>query len=245
MLPASLAVWEMSDMADVDESQERPLYDALMALKPDRLAETDWAVRAGVNRGFFTNLKAKGHSPRRDTLQKILEEIGKTAADLDAALQGRPIPGRAVLSEMPPTRSADAGETVGIQSLDLTVAMGPGTFIEDFVESELVSFDVAMLRRITRTPFERLRIITGVGTSHEPKFHSSDQFLIDIDDRKMSRIDGYYWITFDGAHALKRLRPLGNGRVQVISENPSFEPMDIAGEDLRIEGRAIWVARSL
>lgn len=147
--------------------------------------------------------------------------------------------------DQPPVRSADVGETVTITQLDLSLAMGPGTIIEEFVEAEQVAFDLSVLRRITRTPSDRLRFVTGIGTSHEPKFQSNDQFLIDINERRLTRIDGYYWITFDGAHALKRLRPLGGGRVQVISENPEYAPMELDASDVRIEGRAIWFARGL
>lgn len=147
--------------------------------------------------------------------------------------------------DIPPTRSSDVGDTVGIVQLDLSLSMGPGALIEDFVESEVVSFDASVLRRITRTPSDRLRFVTGIGTSHEPKFQHNDQFLIDINDRRLSRIDGYYWITFDGAHALKRLRPLGNGMIQVISDNVDFAPMELEAKHVRIEGRAIWFARGL
>jgi phage repressor protein C with HTH and peptisase S24 domain len=154
-------------------------------------------------------------------------------------------PPRGETPDQPVVRSADAGETVEILQLDLSLSMGPGTAIEDFVESEMVAFDAAALRRITRTPSDRLRFVTGIGTSHEPKFQSADQFLIDINDRQLTRIDGYYWITFDGAHALKRLRPLGNGMIQVISENPDYAPMELERAAVRIEGRAIWFARGL
>lgn len=149
------------------------------------------------------------------------------------------------VSDHPPTRSAGGGEAVEIISLDLSLSMGPGTIIDDFVESEPVVFDASVLRRITRSPFERLRVVTGIGSSHDPIFQHNDQFLIDINERKLSRFDGYYWITFDDAHALKRLRPLGGGRLQIISENPTYGPLDVNADEVRIEGRAIWFARGL
>lgn len=148
--------------------------------------------------------------------------------------------------EQPRVHTVDAGETVGIIRLDLSVAMGPGRSIETFVESDVVSFDLSMLNRITRTPSDRLRFITGVGTSHEPKFQSGDQFLIDLNERSLTRIDGYYWITFEGAYALKRLRPVSGGHVSIISENRAeYEPFEVNAEEITIEGRAIWFARSL
>lgn len=171
----------------------------------------------------------------------------KLGVSAEWLLEGGPLPVESPPPEpdTPPTRTADAGETVDIVALDLSVSMGPGTEIEDFVESEPVKFDAAMLRSITLAPPNRLRIIRGIGTSMEPVFQSNDRFLIDTTVRDLSRFDGYYWITIDGAHGLKRLRPSGDGMWRVISENPAFEDFDIDKRAVRIEGRAVWVARGL
>jgi hypothetical protein len=61
-------LWEISDVPKPDYLKGRVLYDALMAMKPDELLEGDWATGAGLNRGFFTDLKkAAGGAPRSDT----------------------------------------------------------------------------------------------------------------------------------------------------------------------------------
>jgi len=72
-------------VADTQELRGQKLYEALIALKPAELAETEWAVNAGLNRAFFTNLKAKDTSPRSDNLAKLLGYIGKNQADLGSA----------------------------------------------------------------------------------------------------------------------------------------------------------------
>lgn len=144
-----------------------------------------------------------------------------------------------------PTLSASTGETTSIVALDLSLSMGPGTAIEDFVESEPVEFDIGLLRSITRSPYHRLRIVRGIGTSMEPKFYTGDRILVDTTERTLSRFDGYYWITLFGSHGLKRLRPVGRQRVLIVSENPDHEPMEVDASDLTIEGRAIWFARDL
>lgn len=245
-------VWEMSDMADEAELRGRRLYDALMRLKPANLTEGDWAREAGINRGFFTDLKRpNGGAPRSDTLRKLLARIGKTEDELyglngSGRLTGPEAGHRASVPEQPRIQTIDAGDTVGILSLDLSLSMGPGRDIEEFVESEIVGFDASILRRLTRTPADRLRFVTGIGSSHEPKFQSGDQFLIDINERHLSRIDGYYWITFEGSHGLKRLRPVSGGRVLVMSDNKDdYPPFEVDGREIRIEGRAIWFARGL
>ncbi|KQX18387.1 hypothetical protein ASD17_14595 [Sphingomonas sp. Root1294] len=147
--------------------------------------------------------------------------------------------------DLPAMINASQGETAPITSLDLSLAMGPGTPIEDFVESEPVEFDIGLLRSITRAPYHRLRMVRGIGSSMEPKFYTGDRILVDTTDRTLSRIDGYYWITLYGAHGLKKLRPAGRDRVLVISENPNDTPIEVDAEDITIEGRAIWFARDL
>lgn len=238
------------------------LYDALMAIKPASLPETEWAEAAGINRGFFGNLKTKSKNPRRDTLNKLLRHIGKSEADLKPAPPAPKPGGRIALvepvkrpaaghgptaAEQPRVHTVDAGETVGILQLDLSLSMGPGHDIEDFVESDIIGFDASVLRGITRTPADRLRFVTGIGTSHEPRFQSGDQFMININERAITRIDGYYWITFEGgAHGLKRLRPVSGGRVLIMSDNKEdYPPYEVDAGEIRIEGRAIWFARGL
>jgi len=82
MLVQNDAAWEKSYMNETDDSKGRGLYERLMALKPDGLSPTRWAEEAGLNRGFFTNLKTKGGSSRTDSIKKLLDYIGRTEADL-------------------------------------------------------------------------------------------------------------------------------------------------------------------
>jgi phage repressor protein C with HTH and peptisase S24 domain len=84
MLEIHPRLWEKSNMANGEFPRGRALYDRLMALKPSDLPATRWAEEAGVNRGFFSNLKSdrKSASIRSDNLDKILSYIGKSAADL-------------------------------------------------------------------------------------------------------------------------------------------------------------------
>lgn len=53
-----------------------------MAFKPQGLDEYEWAKRAGVNRGYFNDIKEKNTRPRSDTLSKVLTVAGKSIADL-------------------------------------------------------------------------------------------------------------------------------------------------------------------
>lgn len=79
-------MWEKSDTMAAIELRGRALYDALIALKPDDISEGEWAGRAGLSRGYFTDLKNKNLRPRMDTLANILGTIGRSLGDLGAEL---------------------------------------------------------------------------------------------------------------------------------------------------------------
>lgn len=147
-----------------------------------------------------------------------------------------------------PTRNASQDDgTVAIISLDLSLSMGPGTLVEDMVEEEPIKWDIGLLRVITRSPFDCLRQVRGIGDSMEPTLRTGDRVLIDTSERMLSRMHGLYWIDHYGAHGLKRLRAAGSGRILISSDNkvaggPDFE---VDADELRIHGRAIWFGREL
>lgn len=138
-----------------------------------------------------------------------------------------------------------AEDVVYIQKLDLSLSMGPGTHIDDWVEAEPVPFGLDFVRTVTRTPSDRLKLVTGIGDSMYPTLNWGDMILIDTTDKQLARQDGVYWIDIYGAAGLKRLRNVGKGRVLVISDNPNVPDMEVDAADLRIQGRAIWLARGI
>lgn len=150
-----------------------------------------------------------------------------------------------LLGGSPLPSPANDDEVVSIASLDLSLSMGPGTLIEEFVESEPVKMGLALVQSITRTPSDRLRLVKGIGDSMEPTLRTGDRVMVDINDRASTRISGIYWINYDGSHGIKRLRPAGKGRILIISDNPGEDNFEVAKTDLRIEGRVIWFAREL
>jgi transcriptional regulator with XRE-family HTH domain len=159
---------------------------------------------------------------------------------------GKDFPAQALQPLRPPAppRAGD-DDVVEITALDLSLSMGPGTLIEEFVESEPIKMSLNLVQSITRTPSDRLRLVRGIGDSMEPTLRSSDRVMVDINEKQLSRISGIYWINREGAHGIKRLRPAGKGKILVISDN-EIEPNDeVPSDEIRIEGRVIWFAREL
>lgn len=176
--------------------------------------------------------------------QAIARMAKLAGVDADTFMREPWSPGTKALVPVTAANANDA-DVVAIQKLDLSLSMGPGTVIEEFVESEPVSFDLAFIRAITRSPSDRLRLVTGIGDSMYPTLNWGDTILIDTTDRALAKQDGIYWINLYGAAGIKRLRTIGPGRVLVKSDNQTVGDQEVDAEDLRIEGRAIWAARGL
>jgi hypothetical protein len=82
-------------------AEDSAIYRDLMRLKPDGLTPNAWAVRAGVSRSVWADMRRHGN-PSRRTLEKLLVAAGSSVAEFEALRIG-PEPSR-----------APAGETSGV-----------------------------------------------------------------------------------------------------------------------------------
>ena len=64
------------------------LLEELMRFRPDGMTANAWAVRAGVSRTIWADLKRHGN-PSRRTLSKLLEAAGSSLAEFEALRIGR------------------------------------------------------------------------------------------------------------------------------------------------------------
>lgn len=231
------------DMSDaIDSPHERLAWARVRAGFADK---ADFARAVGVNPTTYRAYE-NGQNGFAKFAAQFAKKLGVTAEWL---LDGGPTPAGAAPTrepDVPPARLATEDDgTVELQRLDLSLSMGPGTLIDDYVEAEPVRFDPSFLRLITRAPYHRLKLVTGIGDSMYPTLNWGDTIMIDTTDRALAKQDAIYWISVYGASGLKRLRAIGKGRVLVVSDNPSVPDQEVDAEDLRIEGRAVWFARGL
>ncbi len=151
-----------------------------------------------------------------------------------------------VVSDQPTMRSVDGGEIAEIIRLDLSLPMGPGATVEDYVEHEPLRFDLAYVQSFTRSPLHRLRIAQGVGDSMFPTLISNDLVWIDTTQNQLLHSDRIYAASINGGAAIKRLRPVAGGaRVLVISDNKTIDAYEVDANEVVIWGRVIRFARDL
>lgn len=159
---------------------------------------------------------------------------------VDAIMHGTVTP------DFPRTVTASRGDgAIALRLLDLDLSMGDGSNLDDYVEEGTIDFDANLLRTITRSPPERLFVARGSGDSMFPTLVNGDMVVIDTLQRTLNLQDRLWAIALFGAGGIKRLQPVGQGKVEVISDNPLRDNRVVDAEDLRILGRVVWVGREV
>lgn len=169
-------------------------------------------------------------------------ELAPTKPATQEALRGSLT--MAPVSDLPPVVGAsDTDGAITIRSVDLSYAMGDGTNLEDYYEIEGVKFDPNFIRAVTRAPADCLFVARGDGDSMFPTLINDDQVLIDTTQRKLNQQDRIWACSLHGAGMIKRLRVIGDGKVEVRSDNPAIGNREVDMAELFIVGRVIWVGR--
>jgi hypothetical protein len=120
------------------------IYKDLMRFKPDGLTPNGWAMKAGVSRAVWSDMRRHGN-PSRRTLEKLLTAAGSSLAEFEALRIGeRPVPGSSSgladrkgsswgvdpLPPLPLVRTELAGErNIAKVSVEL-IELRPGEIIE-------------------------------------------------------------------------------------------------------------------
>lgn len=68
-------------------AEESPIYRDLMRFKPDGLTPNAWAVKAGVSRTVWADMRRHGN-PSRRTLERLLAAAGSSLAEFEALRVG-------------------------------------------------------------------------------------------------------------------------------------------------------------
>ncbi len=241
MLPTRPDVCEASDMVDISDLRGKRLYDSLIALKPADMAETDWAVLAGLNRGFFSNLKSGEGSPRLVSVRKLLNAVGKTEADLDPNAPAAPPPAKRTSNlQVAPSPVIDKDfDMVEIQQIDLAYGMG-GMFTDVPIEIDVLNFPKIWVETITYSPPNMLTWARGRGDSMLPTISDGDVVLLDRSQTRVAEQDAIWAFTVGDVGSIKRLRIKGD-RYIILSDNPAVPDDEEHQDFVRIVGRVIFV----
>lgn len=135
-------------------------------------------------------------------------------------------------------------DLVGIEQIDLKYGLG-GTYLDMPVVSEVRQFSRSWLRQFTSASPDQLFWTAGDGDSMEPTIRSGEIILIDRSQTSPRMGDGIWAIAYGDVGMIKRLRPLPDGRVEILSDNPVIPPAIASDGELHVIGRVIAAVRRL
>lgn len=182
----------------------------------------------------------QGQAKRIPQWIRYVREAFENDGDLPVETQPTACP--EVVPDQPPMRKADEG-TVSLKVVDLNLAMGDGGNLDDWADEESVEFDLNLLRSITRSPAARVIVVRPRGDSMFPTLLNGDWVLIDTTQRTLNLDDKIWACSVYGAGAVKRLKAIGKGKIEVRSDNPIAGNREVDADDVVILGRVIWIGR--
>lgn len=220
-------------------AQDRELVKALVeysGLSPSAVAKKAGVAVTTINRPFSgvatTRLSQRTLEKLRDAYPNFPGWDGVAFADTHDEY-------RTVAS----ASSRRDDEVVEISQIDLRFGLGTIFMDEEVTDQygEKLPFPRQWLRTITNSRPEDLYWARGQGDSMEPKISDGDVILIDRSQTTPGFGDLCWAIAYGQTGMIKRLRPMADGSVKILSDNQSV-PVEIAYDgELHVFGRVIGV----
>lgn len=135
-------------------------------------------------------------------------------------------------------------DTVDVASIDLRYGLG-GTYLDGPIESETLSFSRTWLRQFTASPPDQLFWTQGQGDSMFPTVHDRDIVLVDRMQLTPTMADFIWAFSYGDVGMIKRLRPMPDGSVKILSDNPAVPPETAHDGELHMIGRVVAVVKRL
>ncbi|RVU03911.1 helix-turn-helix transcriptional regulator [Novosphingobium umbonatum] len=212
----------------------------LMAMEREGINQSQLAERVGVKQPSIGRL-ISGETRTTRALDRIAAALKTTPQYLRGETDD---PDCGFVPVIVETREAVNPDMVELDELDLAFGLG-ATFIDAPVKSKKVIFSRNWLRTYTQTPPENLFFARGIGDSMMPTIFDSDELLIDRAQVAPQMGDHIWAIAYGQTGMIKRLRPMPNGSVKILSDNPSVPPEIAYDGEMHVLGRVVAVVRKV
>ena len=218
-------------------------------LIPERLAErrqaagisqAELARRVGIGQSSANRLESGGtRNPRQ--IVEIARALGTTPEYLTGETDD-PAPG---VAPPPPVPQDEDDEIVEVKELDLAFGMGGGSYLDLPVKPKARKFTRDWLRLFTQSPPNRLFIARGIGDSMSPTIMNADIVIIDTADNRVRMADQIWAIAYGETGMIKRLRPMPDGAVKILSDNGNVPPETAYDGEIHVVGKVVAVVRRM
>lgn len=155
----------------------------------------------------------------------------------------------------PPTPTiqdvADHFNLALVPEVDLGYNMGGGSagaqyYATNYETTAMVPFPMDWLRSIAKGAITDLFVARGEGDSMMATILDGDLVLVDTSQRIVNRQDRIWAVSYGELGMIKRLRRQPDGKIIIMSDNPSVTPYPPATEDeVHVIGRVIWIGRKM
>lgn len=129
------------------------------------------------------------------------------------------------------------GEWVDVPRLALGASAGSGAMPVEEQPIGAFRFSSRWLRGQGFDP-SMLSAIVVAGDSMEPTLRDGDEILVDRAHRPLR--DGVHVVRVDDALLVKRIDTSRPGVLALISDNPSYRPLELPPSDVQVIGRVVW-----
>lgn len=126
---------------------------------------------------------------------------------------------------------------VDVPRLGLGASAGPGALGESEIAVGQLRFASSWLKRHGLAP-AMLSAIEVEGDSMEPALRDGDEILVDRTPRPLRA--GIHVARVDDVLLVKRLEPVGAGRLRLISDNPAYAAVERDLNEVEVIGRVVW-----
>lgn len=126
---------------------------------------------------------------------------------------------------------------VDVPRLPLDASAGPGALALEERPIGAFRFAGGWLRQQGLDP-RRLSAIAVDGDSMEPLLRDGDEILVDATPRPLR--EGVHVVRVDGVLLVKRLETGRPGTIVLKSDNPAYDPIELASADVDVVGRVVW-----
>ncbi|HKX80413.1 MAG TPA: S24 family peptidase [Novosphingobium sp.] len=130
-----------------------------------------------------------------------------------------------------------AGDWVDLPRRALGASAGPGVFAGEERPIGSLRFSARWLREQGLEP-AMLSVISVTGDSMAPALRDGDEILVDATPRGLR--DGIHVVLLHDVLLVKRVDTSRSDRITLLSENQSYQPIEVDPAELRVVGRVVW-----
>ena len=130
-----------------------------------------------------------------------------------------------------------------VPQVDAVLSAGGGSFQVDEHITGRLAFQRRWLRRKT-SDVSGLVCLAISGDSMAPTLKNNDTVMVDTGRRAL--LGGHiYAVGLDESILIKRIERLSGDRIKLVSDNSSYQPMNVAIGNVRVIGQVIWIGREI